>query len=162
MKYLITLFIFTIAYVGHSQNDYSTQILAAANESAEATKEKNIDGLLQYVHPNIISLGGGESLMKSVLESQFDAFVAQDILIESITYGDPSEIVMAGEEMHCILPQKTTMSLNGQPFDQETNLLAASLDKGETWKFIDLSQYDRESLKIFIPNFNEDLKIPIK
>lgn len=162
MKYFITAIFTFFTLLSIAQNEYSDQIMVAANQNAEATKAKDIEQLLTFVHPNIISLGGGTDLMKSVMESQFDSFVAQDITIDNITYGNPTEIVMAGEEIHCILPQTMSLNLNGQVFEQETNLLAASLDKGETWKFIDLAQYDRESLRIFIPNFNEDLKIPIR
>lgn len=162
MKYLITFLLTTFVFAAHAQNEFKPQILTAAKSSAEATKAKDIEALVKYIHPNIIALGGGEKLMKSVIESQFDVFVAQDITIDDITYGDPTDIVKAGEELHCIIQQTTTMSLNGQEFSQDTDLLAASLDNGETWKFIDLAQYDRESLKIFIPNFNDDLKIPVR
>lgn len=160
MKNVITLFFLFGAFALLAQNDYSTSILASAEKNAQAFKEKNYSNLVEYMHPNIISMGGGKDLMASVVESQLNAFAEQNIEVTNITFGSPADIVKAGEELHCIVSQNTEMSMNGQTFSQDTNLLAASLDNGETWKFIDLAQYDKESLKIFIPNFNDSLVIP--
>lgn len=156
---IIALFLsFTLS----AQNNFESNIMASANENAQAMKESNFDKLVDFVHPNIISLGGGKDLMRSVIESQMSAYTDQNIEIADIQYGQPSDIVVADEELHCILSQTMSLSMAGQTFSQETNLLAASLDNGDTWKFVDLAQYDRESLKIFLPNFNDELKIPIK
>lgn len=159
MKTLLSIFFLVLTISLSAQNNYESSIIASAESNAEAVKSKDFHTLLDFMHPNIISMGGGKELMQSVLESQLDAFTQQNIEIAEISFGQPSEVVQAQEELHCILPQTTTLSLDGQTFTQEVNLLAASLDEGLTWKFVDLSQYDRESLKIFLPNFNDELKI---
>lgn len=159
--YFLILFL-GFSVIAGAQNQFVKNILVSANENASAMKEKDYAKIMEYVHPNIISLGGGKDLMLTVIESQMTAFTDQNIEIADITYGDPTDIVVAGEELHCVLPQTMSLSMNGQSFSQETNLLAASIDNGETWKFVDLTQYDRESLKIFLPNFNDDLKVPIR
>ena len=71
-------------------------------------------------------------------------------------------MVKAGEELHCTVSGTLKLKLGEDSFDNPINLLAASQDEGENWKFIDLSFYNENSLKLYLPDFNNALKIPAK
>jgi len=128
-----------------------------AEINVEAIKENDMDKKLALVHPNLIAMGGGEKSYRSILESEKKMMDQHKIKIIKAEFGIPGNIVKAGPELHCIVPQTLFIEFGGEPAEETTNLLAASLDDGETWKFVDLNQHDASSIKVFFPYFSEDL-----
>lgn len=140
-----------------AQNDFTKVIHEFAEINVEAIKENDMDKRLALVHPNLIAMGGGKESYKSILESENDLMADQKIKIISAEFGAPGDIVKAGQELHCIVPQTLIVEFDGAEAEQTTNLLAASLDDGQTWKFVDLNHHDASSIKVFFPYYSDEL-----
>lgn len=152
--------ILSFLFVGNvllAQNDYTKVIHEFAEINVQAIKENDMDKRIALVHPNIIAMGGGADSYKSILESEQKVMGEQKLKILRAEFGAPGKVVQAGQELHCIVPQKLFYDYNGAEAEQSTNLLAASLDEGETWKFVDLNVHDAASIKVFFPYFSEEL-----
>jgi len=157
-----TIFIFFLSFLfaGNlliAQNDYTKVIHEFAEINVQALKENDMAKRLALVHPNIIAMGGGAESYKSILESEQKIFDEQKIKIVRAEFGAPGKVVQAGPELHCIIPQKLFLDFNGAEAEQTTNLLAASLDEGKTWTFVDLNHHDSSSIKVFFPYYNDEL-----
>ena len=152
---LLSLLFFSNILLG--QNDFTKVIHEFAEINIQAIKENDMSKRLALIHPNLIAMGGGQESYKSILESEQKVFDDQKLKILRAEFGAPGDIVMAGQELHCIVPQKLFVEFNGEDAEQSTTLLAASLDEGKTWKFVDLNHHDAESIKIFFPYFSEEL-----
>jgi len=160
-SFILTLILgFTFAGIIAAQNDFSKKILFDSGKYANAIIDKDIAGIINYMHPNIVKMGGGDEFMKTQIEQQVNVYSDQNISLTNIVFDKPGEIVKAGSELHCVIQQTQILKMGEKDFENKGNLLAVSLDQGESWKFVDLAQYDTESLKLFLPNFNEALKIP--
>lgn len=151
---------FTFSCIISAQNDFAKKILFDTGKYANAIIDKDISGIMDYMHPNIVKMGGGDEFMKTQIEQQINVYSDQNISLTNIVFDTPGDIVQAGDELHCIVQQTQILKMGDKDFENKGNLLAVSQDNGESWKFVDLAQYDANSLKIFIPNFNEALKIP--
>lgn len=159
MRSIFTILL-SFIFVGTSlfgQNEYAKVIHEFAEINVEAIKENEMDKRLALVHPNLIAMGGGMDSYKSILESELKVYEDQKIKIVSAEFGEPGEIVKAGLELHCLMTQKLVVTVNGAEAEQTTNLLAASLDDGETWKFVDLNHHDAASIKVFFPYYSDEL-----
>ena len=140
-----------------AQNEFVKVIHEFAEINVQALKDNDMDKRMALVHPNLIAMGGGADSYRSILESENEMMKQHELTVLRAEFGVPGDVVKAGPELHCIVPQKLFVKFGGKPAEQTTNLLAASLDDGETWKFVDLNQHDASSIKIFFPYFNNEL-----
>jgi len=159
MKTIFTLCL-SVIFVSSSlfaQNEYAKTILEFAEINVQAKKDNEMDKRMALVHPNLIAMGGGAESYKSILEEETKLMKQHKYKILKAEFGEPGDIVKAGPELHCILTQTLFIEFGGEPAEESTNLLAASLDEGETWKFVDLNTHDAASIKIFFPYYSDEL-----
>lgn len=154
------LFVFILGTSLNAQNIYKDAIIADANKSAKAHMVQDVNTYMTFMHPNIIKMGGGEELMKDIISTQIGTFKQMNVEMVSIDFEDPSTVVTAGEELHCTLSGMIKLKLGDDDFDTPINLLASSNDSGENWKFIDLALYNAQSLKLYLPDYNDALVLP--
>jgi len=162
MNKLIQLFLFVIILGSslNAQNIYKEAIVKDANNSAKAHMNQDVKTYMTYMHPNIIKMGGGEDLMKDIISSQIGTYKQMNVEMVGVDFEDPSMIVTAGEELHCTISGVIKLKLGEDDFDTPINLLASSQDRGKNWKFIDLSLYNAQSLKLYLPDYNDALVLP--
>ncbi len=162
MNKIIQIFVFLlfISFSSTAQNAYKEAIISAANESAKAHMNQDVDIYMEHMHPNIIEMGGGKDLMKDIISSQIGTFKQMNVEMVSIDFEEPSSVVPAGSELHCTISGVIKLKLGEDDFDTPINLLASSSDKGENWKFIDLALYNAQSLKLYLPDYNDALVLP--
>ena len=142
--------------------DMQAVIKAQAQETIEAMKNLDHKKMAQKTYPKILEMVGGEEALIKLLENQFNQFKAEGITFTSIEIGDPSATVKAGEELHCLIPQKLVLDTKDQIITTNGYLLGISRDQGKEWYFLDCAQLNNESVKMILPNFNDELKIPEK
>lgn len=160
MKKYLTLVLFfalcsTISL--SAQNQYEDVIKTTLNNYHKALLGKDFSTASGLVHPRIVEMAGGQELYVDILKDEFERSGGKLVDFKTLT---PLDIVDADEELHCIVPQEVTVSYGGTSFKGVEHLLAASMDKGNSWYFVDLKTFDKESLKAFIPYFNDALEIP--
>ena len=121
---------------------------------------KDFDSVIKMSHPNIVEMGGGDVFMKQLLTEERTMMENQNITYISGDVTEATDIVEAGTELHCIVSQAIVMQIGTTKVKSFSNLLAASLDGGNNWKFVNLDQHDAESIKVFVPSYNPELEIP--
>lgn len=157
---LVCFFVLFLSFSAAAQNIYKEAIIADANQSAKAHMSQDVDNYMAFMHPNIIEMGGGKELMKDIISSQISTFSQMNAEMVSVDFDEPGTVVKAGDELHCTIVGVIKLKLGDDDFDSPLNLLAASLDEGESWKFIDLASYNAQSLKLYLPDYNDALVLP--
>ena len=132
------------------------------SEMSQAYIKGNIPVYVDFMYPKIVERVGGRDSTIKLISMMVNSLNSQGKQIKSINYGNISDIVKAEKQLHCVVTQ--TIEILGPDGTNilETAVLAISEDKGKTWKFLDVSGADLNSLKQILPNFNDDLKIPEK
>lgn len=157
------IFCFFVMQLGlQAQNIYKEAIITDAQKSVTAQQTLNIDDYMTMMHPNIIEMGGGKDLMKGIISSQIGTYSQMGVSIEGVDFDDPSDVVQAGEELHCTLSGSLKLKMGEDTFENPINLLAATSDEGANWTFVDLSFYNKNSLMLYLPDFNNTLSLPEK
>ena len=110
--------------------------------------------------PSIVELAGGDEVMVEVSKEQYKTMVSLGMKFVSISPNKPSKIMLAGDELHAILPQKVVTKMGDDEYAKVSYFLASSNDEGKNWTFVDLEPYDSESIKTFVPSFTGELEIP--
>jgi hypothetical protein len=157
-KYLFLMVFFMIGAAGQisAQNQYADVISKTVNSYQKALLGKDYKSAAGMIHPRIVEMAGGQELYQKIMKEEY----SQGGKLVDFKTLDPLPTVIADEEIHCIVPQEVTMKFGETNFKGVEHLLAASIDNGNSWYFVDLKTFDKASLKEFIPYFNDSLDIP--
>ena len=140
----------------------SNVIKEQAELTAKALLNDDYETLIRFTYPKVIELVGGRDKMISLIKNGKIEMGQQGISFQSVIIGKPSQTVIAGSEIHCLVPQTVYMKVPKGKLKSETQLLAVSRDNGSNWFFIDAVNLNRDNIKIVLPNYNFDLVLPPK
>jgi len=159
MRPLTILLVFLTA-AAFGQVD-SNVIKEQAELTAKALLNDDYETLIRFTYPKVIELVGGRDKMISLIKNGKIEMGKQGISFESVIIGTPSKTVIAGSEIHCLVPQTVYMKVPKGKLKSETQLLAVSRDKSN-WFFIDAVNLNKDNIKIVLPNYNFELVLPAK
>ena len=128
----------------------------------EAIKTANYEVTVKYTHSSVIQMVGGKESFIEILKSGTQEMKAMGNSYESIKLGKPSRTVNAGNELHCLIPEKIKMNLKDGKILSKSYLLAASKDQGKNWTFIETAILTSDNITSILPNYNKELVIPEK
>ena len=137
-------------------------IMEQAELTAKALLNDDYETLIRFTHPKVIELVGGRDKMISLIKKGKIEMGQQGISFDKVTIGTPTKTVVAGDEIHCLIPQTIYMKVPKGKMKSETQLLAVSRDKGTSWYFIDTVNLNKDNIKSVLPNYNFDLTLPTK
>jgi hypothetical protein len=149
---LITIFSF-------SAQAQSSLIKSEAQKMASAYVSGNFDLVVKHTYPKFVKSYGGEKGMATNLTDAKEILKKNGIFFEKTTVGEVGKIYVAGNEKHCVVPQKTILKNKKGRFEVLNYLLAVSMDNGKKWFFVDCNVGKERLLSLF-PDFNNDMVIP--
>lgn len=115
---------------------------------------------VDYTIPYVIEMAGGKEVMLENIKANYEMTTAGSVEYVSIDPLEPGEIILAGKELHAILPQKVINKYGTTKFVKTGYFLAISQNEGKSWTFLDLEPYDSKSIKMFVRSFTGELEIP--
>ncbi|GEO11121.1 hypothetical protein [Segetibacter aerophilus] len=165
-KIAIISFVYHVTFINASSAQKATS--PATNLKRQAEQMVNffstgdLDKFSKFTYPKVIQMIGGETKMISVLKKEMDSWESQGIRIDSVSVGDVSKIVKAGNELHSLITQRLVMKVPGGRMVKNSFLLAISPNNGANWYFLDTAPLTPDILKKLFPNFNKEIVIPTK
>lgn len=160
MKKIFILFALVSIAINLNGQSQVENLFRDAKEFNQAYLENDFDKFTSLMIPSIVELAGGHDIMVKVSKEQFKTMTSEGMEFVSIKPLKPGKIMLAGEDLHAILPQEVITKLGKDKYKRTAYYLASSNDDGDSWTFIDLDPYDSESIKTFVPSFTGDLEIP--
>lgn len=161
MKIRFTLILIITSSFAFGQVD-NTKIKAQAELMATSLLQDKYETLLKFTYPTVIEMVGGQAKMISIIKTGKGDMAKQGISFETVTIGEPSKTVKAGDEIHCLVPQTIFMKVPKGRVKSESYLLAVSKDNGDNWFFIAAINLTMDNVKTLLPNYNLELQIPPK
>jgi hypothetical protein len=162
MKHFCIL-LFTLVLTGFtvSAQDHRNQIKQIAQLIADATVRGDFGSVLDHTYPKFVNAHGGKDSVLAAIKNGMEKMKAQGTPLEitNAIIGTPGAEVEIGETIYCILPETISLKMNGQIYDATSSLLALSLDKGQTWWFLDAG--NPASLRKLLPDVDK-LNIPLQ
>jgi len=160
MKTQLILVTLLISFSVSSQNNkFSLKIKTEVEEMINAIKNQNYKVILQYTYPTLVEMIGNEKEALDKITEGMKSLKSRGFEIEKIEIGEPGEIFIAGNEFHCLVPEKIFLNSKDGHFLKNGNLLAVSKDKGQSWYYIDCN-IGKKRLLIILPEYNSSLIIP--
>jgi len=139
-----------------------TDVKTSATSYVNAFVEQDFEKMFFLTHPNIVSMGGGKKYVLEDITRERTSLASMNFDFQNGAIGTPGEVFEAEGELQVIIPVNYTVMIESEKYNSDSYLLGASSDDGETWRFVNLDQYDRESLKMFIPNLSDKIELPVK
>ncbi|MHA7060248.1 hypothetical protein ACWGOQ_0023705 [Aquimarina sp. M1] len=156
-------FILLICTNSYGQNKYNEVIISEANKMISSLKEKDYQTLINdYTYPKLLELSGGNTNMLNQITTQIKRMEDGGARISDVAIGEPKKIFVAGDELHCLVPQKLVLKVPKGKVITNSFLLAISRNNGEKWYFLDTNQLDPVRANQLFPEFNQDLQLPEK
>jgi len=153
--------LFTLCFLMSSMFVFSqTDVTTSAQSYVDAFVSQDFEKLFFLTHPNIISMGGGKEYVLEDIKRERTTLGSLGFDFKSGSIGVASEPVSINGELQSVIPINYVIEIQDQKYNSDSSLYAASSDDGETWRFVNLDQYDRASLKAFIPSLSDDIIIP--
>ena len=148
--------------ITYAQNMHSENIKRDGNQMIASMLEKDYEGLSKFTYPVIIECMGGKEKMINLITEEMQKVENQGLVFIELSIGEPEKEYEAGEEIHCLVPQKVILENKDGKIISSSHLLAVSSDLGENWYFVDTAQLTSENVTVLFPRFNSNLKIPVK
>jgi hypothetical protein len=125
---ILTILTFSLRLLGQD----TAIVRQQANLIAKATIEGDSKTVIAYTYPKLVSMAGGKNVMASIADSAMKQLHNRGITIESVTIGSPGAFYKAGNEIHCLVPEKLVLKVSVGRAISKSYLLAISDDEGKT------------------------------
>jgi len=155
----ILLLSFWLGATIHAQDLHDQKIKESFSDYKSFYLSVDRTALLNYVHPHIIQVSGGPDFVLEDLTLDYNMYASSGLVVKNITLKQGSKVIQVGEELQAMFPYERQLMKAKEELVEKGFFLVVSQDKGETWTFTDMKKYDEESIKIFVPNYNERFNI---
>jgi len=163
MKQIIKLlFLLVVMTTASFRQVDSNAVKEQAELTAKALLNDDYESIIRFTYPKVVELVGGRDKMILLIKKGKIEMEQQGISFQKVVIGEPSKTVIAGNEIHCLVPQTVYMKVPKGKIKSETQLIAVSRDKGVNWYFIDAVNLNMDNVKSILPNYNVDLILPEK
>lgn len=148
---------------GVGQADPTTDLIhKQAEANATALQQGDFETIVRLTYPKVVEMLGGKEKMISVIQAGMEGMQSRGMKITSITTGEPGPVTVSGDKMYSIVPTSMVITAPDAKMSQNSYLLAVSSDKGATWQFLDGTGINPGSIKLVLPDFPADFKLPEK
>lgn len=154
----IAVFVFTIS--GFSQNE--KKMMKQAKSYAKAMEKEDWAKVVDLTYPEIVKLAGGKKRYLQQSKNSALQLERQGFSIDKAELSSPSDTVKDNGKILSVIPMRLTLEGPLGKLYSESSLLGVSIDGGETWKFISISQTGMDDVLKLFPEGTKRLKFPIK
>ena len=89
----------------------------------------------------------------------YNMYASSGLVITDLVLRQGSKVIQVGEDLQAMYPYERHLKKAKEELIESGFFLVVSKDKGETWFFTDMKKHDGESIKIFVPNYNDRFNI---
>jgi len=114
----------------------SKELVAQATAYRNAAAKGDADKVLQHTHPALFTLFGGKEPFEAATRLALK-ILAGKYVVEKVTFGEPSELLVAGKEEVCFVPFVQIASAGDIRARAESFFIAVRPVGKPGWKFID-------------------------
>lgn len=142
-----------------AQQNYDLSIEASFEIYKKAVLDVDRITLANMEHPNIVKMGGGSIYYMDELTQEYNMYSASGLAIKDLRINESSKVIRAEDDLQAMVPYVRSLDTGTEIINEENFFLVTSQDGGKNWFFTDMKKHSSESIKVFIPNYNERLNI---
>jgi hypothetical protein len=160
MKLLRLVFVLSLLPFATFAQD-TTFLKKQAKRFAEATFKNDHETIIALTYPALIEMTGGPEMMQKLIGDKIEGLRNRGITKFDGTVGSPGKFYKAGTEIHCLLPESIILKMKKGHYTGSSYLLAITPNKGKSWWFMDVGNMPADVLHKLLPNYNNNLVIPV-
>jgi len=153
------LFICFSSYLVSAQDVHDVAIIKAFEEYKYSYLEVDKTALLDFTHPHIIQVSGGADYILEDITTDYNMYASSGLVIADILLRQGSKVIQVGKDLQAMYPYERHLKKAKEDLVESGFFLVVSGDKGKTWSFTDMKKHDGESIKIFVPSYNDRFNI---
>lgn len=160
-KIIASLFL-SLAFSSPAFSQLNRNLMKQARIYAKAMEKGKWEKVADLTYPEIVKLAGGSARYIKQSKNSSMQLENQGFSIDMAELSSPFDTVKEGNKILSIIPMRVTFEGPLGKLYSESSLLAISLDDGETWKFISMSQTGLDEIVLLFPNGSKKLVFPTK
>lgn len=127
----------------------------------QAYLEGDLDRIVAFTHPELVTLLGGEVRMKLLMQPTLEAMNETNRFLKSTVYGSPTRLIRAGAFEVCFIPRMSNFRRGREIVSIPGTLIAIRAQEG-AWHFMNgaLFEVRRDLFYRLVPEFPETVEIP--
>lgn len=136
-------------------------VVAQATAYREAAAQGDADKFLQLTHPALYTLFGGKEPFEAATRLALKSLAGKNV-VEKVTFGLPTELLVAGQEEICFVPFVQVARAGDIRTRAESFFIAVRSVGKADWKFIDAAGLRKhpEILRQLFPGLPEKVVTP--
>lgn len=138
----------------------TVEALATLQRLVDAVRMGDAKAVVNLTHPKVHELAGGREKMLSVLTETLQSAKITGHKRDRVVIGKPSALGRDGKQIFFFVPYVGVSSNNERSATIEAFYLGISADDGDTWRFVDGSRMDQQTIKLFIPSYSGEPPLP--
>lgn len=138
----------------------TAKALATMQRLVDAVRIGDAKAVVNLTHPKVHELAGGREKILSVLTETFLSAKITGHTLDRVVIGKPSALGRDGKQIFLFVPYIGVSSNNERSTTIEAFYLGISADDGDTWRFVDGSRMDQQTIKLFIPSYSGEPPLP--
>lgn len=144
----------------NTQNSEAKQVQEDVVNITQATFEGNVDTVINYTHPQIISMLGGMAQARSVLEDSFSEFQSLGMKMESLVFPEAPTFIESSTNDFVIVPTTTIILSEGYRIESSSYQFGIKQKGTKDWKYIEGSRINQQNVQLLFPDFPSDYEFP--
>jgi hypothetical protein len=163
-KILFGCLLSTVQLAAQTSDETFVKTLNEASATmSNAFLKRDFKSFGQFMHPKLIALMGGDTVLSRMLASQIQDMEKGGYQIETITTSAPVlPFARCKTSVQTILPQQMILKTPQGKVQINANYWVVSENDGKKWQFTDTSNFEPYVFRQYFPDICPDLKIPAK
>lgn len=134
--------------------------MATVRKLVNAVRGFDAQTVVDLTDPEVHELMGGRDKMLAALTTTFKAAKDSGNRLERVELGVPSTLGRDGRNLFLFVPYNATSSNRERSTTIQAFYLGKSADNGATWRFVDGSRIDQQSILLFLPAYRGEPPLP--
>jgi hypothetical protein len=120
----------------------------------------DLETMLRYTHPAILTGMGGEAQARAALEQSLRAVAEGGMKLISLTFPEAPRFMQGTERRFAIVPTLSVVEAGGQRVES-LNYQLGVLERGsEAWTYVEGSRINKDNVGVLFPDFPADYAFP--
>ncbi len=155
---LAALFFFT----GFSANAESSSqnVQRDATAVLKAFHFADLDTVMRYTHPKIISMLGGPKPARETMAKALKSLKSQGMKLKSLSIPHAPRFLRGGKRRFVFVPTLSVFSFDGKKIESLNYLLGILDDGAKQWKYLDGAKLNSRKVRALFPGFPRGVTFP--
>ncbi|WP_166828681.1 hypothetical protein [Thalassoroseus pseudoceratinae] len=126
----------------------------------EAVYDSEVQTVLDYTHPRVIKLAGGEEPLRAMIQEVYSEFESANMEVESVTFHEAPTFLQSKANRFSVVPFTSVVTFGDQRIKAVGYQVGVQRFGATDWKYVDGAYIEKNGTQLLLPDFPADYQFP--